>query len=62
MRLSEKVKIVLNSDISAYKIRKETGIDTSTISRLRKGESKIENTTLGIAERLEDLYNKYLTE
>ncbi|OEK85045.1 XRE family transcriptional regulator [Staphylococcus xylosus] len=39
----EKVKKLMDSDISATEIEKKTGIDASSIRRIRRGERKLEN-------------------
>lgn len=40
----KKVRELLESQISAYKIETETGISRSLISKLRKGDLKLETT------------------
>ena len=50
--LKTKIKKVLNSDETSYRIAKETGIAVQIIDRYRKGESKIENMTLKNAEKI----------
>lgn len=40
----KKVKELLDSQITAYKIEAETGVSRSMISKLRKGDLKIETT------------------
>lgn len=39
----ETVKKLMNSEISATEIEKETGVDASSIRRIRRGERKLEN-------------------
>ncbi|MCE5039413.1 hypothetical protein [Staphylococcus auricularis] len=39
----ETVKKLLNSNISATKIEEKTGVDASSIRRIRRGERKVEN-------------------
>ncbi|MDH9161322.1 XRE family transcriptional regulator [Staphylococcus succinus] len=39
----EIVKKLMDSDISATKIEKATGVDASSIRRIRRGERKLEN-------------------
>lgn len=39
----EKVKKLMDSDISATEIEKATGVDASSIRRIRRGERKLEN-------------------
>ena len=50
--MRKKIQKLLESDISAYKIAKDTGVTQSKISGLRSGTIKIENITLAIAEKL----------
>lgn len=58
MKLSEKIEYILNSDITGYKIKKISGVNEGTISRLRNKESKIGNLTLINAEKLEKVYDE----
>ncbi|MCD8872145.1 MULTISPECIES: XRE family transcriptional regulator [Staphylococcus] len=39
----EIVKKLMDSDISATEIEKATGVDASSIRRIRRGERKLEN-------------------
>ncbi|MBG3873520.1 XRE family transcriptional regulator [Staphylococcus sp. mip270_02] len=39
----ETVKKLIESDISASEIEKATGVDASSIRRIRRGERKLEN-------------------
>lgn len=43
---------LLNSNISAYQISKETGVNEATIKQLRLGKSKLERLGLLNAEKL----------
>lgn len=58
MKLSEKIEYILDSDITGYKIKKISGVNEGTISRLRNKESKIGNLTLINAEKLEKVYDE----
>ncbi len=40
----KKIRDLLESQISAYKIETETGVSRSLISKLRKGDLKLETT------------------
>lgn len=60
MKLSEKIQAVIDSDYTSYKIEKESGIPPSTFGRFRSGKRDIKNMTLGVAEKLEVFYEKYL--
>lgn len=57
MNLSEKVKAVINSDASAYKIEQLTGVSSSIILRLRNHTRSIDHLSLGTAEKLEKYYD-----
>lgn len=56
--MRKKIQKLLESDISAYKIAKDTGVTQSKISCLRSGTIKIENITLAIAEKLALYYDE----
>ena len=56
--MREQIEKLLASDISAYRIAKDTGIAQSKISGLRSGSIKIENLTLAIAEKLVSYYEE----
>lgn len=57
MKLHDKIKELLASDISAYRIAKDTGIPQPTITNLRNGKRKICNLSLHVAERLGKYYD-----
>lgn len=50
--ITETVEKLLQSDESAYSISKATGVDASTIQRVRSGDRKLANLTLETAEKL----------
>ncbi|MCY6991240.1 hypothetical protein CD039_01435 [Staphylococcus argensis] len=50
--MRETIKKRLESDISGYRIYKETGISQSRISNLRNGRYKLDNLTFANAEKL----------
>ena len=56
--MREQIEKLLASDISAYRIAKDTGIAQSKISGLRSGSIKIENLTLAVAEKLVTYYEE----
>ena len=56
--MRKEIEALLKSDISAYRIAKETGVAQSKISGLRAGTIKIENLTLAIATRLVNYYRE----
>lgn len=58
MNLTDKINKLMESEISAYQISKSTGVDTSTISRLRNKKSDVGNTTLDVAEKLGCFYDE----
>ncbi|MFA9457941.1 helix-turn-helix domain-containing protein [Halalkalibacter sp. AB-rgal2] len=53
-----KIRMLIDSDIKSYIISKETGIQQSTISRLRKGKIKIGRLTLDTALKLAEFYDQ----
>lgn len=52
MDIKKEVKKLLDSDITGYRIYKETGVDQAVISKLRSGERKIEDLTVSTADKL----------
>lgn len=58
MKLSEKILIILNSDISGYEIEKKTKLNASRVYNIRKGKQKVSGISLGIAETIGDLYDE----
>lgn len=50
--LRRKVETVLNSDATTGAIARYTGLNKSSVSRLRNGYTKIDNTTLVHAEKI----------
>lgn len=58
MKLSEKIQKILDSNLSAYIVGKITGVGNSSILQMRKGNRKVENMRLGIAEKLGDFYDE----
>ncbi|MEN3822211.1 hypothetical protein V8V48_05400 [Staphylococcus xylosus] len=60
--MKDVIQKLLDSDISSYKIGKETGISNSIIQRLRNGERTIGNLSLDTAERLYEYAKAHLNE
>ncbi|MGP0637790.1 hypothetical protein ACTRV7_05120 [Staphylococcus xylosus] len=60
--MKKEIQKLLDSDISSYKIGKETGVSNSIIQRLRKGERTIGNLTLDTAEKLYEYAKAHLNE
>lgn len=52
MKLSEKVQALLQSNITAYRIEKETGVAQPNITRLRNGQSDVGHMSVDNAEKL----------
>lgn len=50
--MREQINNLLNSDVSGYKIRQDTGLSQTIISDLRLGRRKLDNLTLKSAEIL----------
>lgn len=62
MKLSEKIQKLLDSSITSYRISKITGVTVSSIGAMRRGERKVENMQLGIAEKLGQFYDEEMTD
>jgi len=58
MKIKENIKKLLKSDITAYRISKETGISESQLSRMKKGEIEIGRITLDNAIKLNNLWEE----
>lgn len=58
MKLKDKVRAVLESELSQYAINKKTGVSQSSLSALRNGTKKIGNLSIDTAEKLADLYDE----
>ena len=52
MKISDKVRALLDSDIKDYRVSKDTGIPQPVITRYHNGTSQIDNMPLGTAEKL----------
>ena len=53
-----KIEELLNSDISAYAISKDTNLTRAVINRYRTGETKLENMTIKVALKLQEFYDE----
>ena len=51
-KIIKEIEDLLNSDISSYKIAKDSGVSYSLISDYRNSKRKIENMTLQVANKL----------
>ncbi|MGW7998920.1 hypothetical protein ACWEYI_00040 [Staphylococcus xylosus] len=60
--MKDVIQKLLDSDISSYKIGKETGVSNSIIQRLRNGERTIGNLSLDTAEKLYEYAKAHLNE
>ena len=56
--MRESIEKLLNSDVSGYRIYKETGISQSRISDLRNDRRKLDNLTFANAEKLYNMAKK----
>jgi DNA-binding Xre family transcriptional regulator len=54
--IKENIIALLQSDISAYKISKETGIPQSTLSKIKKGKIDVGKITLDNALKLNEFF------
>lgn len=50
--------LLLKSDVSNYRISKETGISEATLNKYKRGDSSLENMTFGNAVKLQGYYDK----
>ena len=57
-----KLKIIelIESDITGYKIYKETGVSQYVLSQLRQGKREVDNLTLNTTEKLYEYACKVL--
>lgn len=62
MKLSEKIQKILDSSITSYRVSKITGVTVSSIGAMRRGERKVENMQLGIAEKLGQFYDEEMAD
>lgn len=46
------INTLLQSDVTSYRIQKDTGVRQQMIDRYRKGQSELKNMTLDVAEKL----------
>ncbi|MCC2250091.1 helix-turn-helix domain-containing protein [Virgibacillus sp. AGTR] len=60
--MKEDIRKLIESDITGYKIKKETGISESTISRIRRGQIDIGSITLDNALKLYEFYQNHKNE
>ena len=51
-KIIKEIEELLNSEISSYKISKDSGVSYSLISDYRNGKRKLENMTLQVANKL----------
>ena len=51
-KIMAELEELLNSDVSSYRLGKETGVRSQVIQRYRNGETKLENMTLITARKL----------
>lgn len=59
--LREEIEELINSNISAHKVAKETGISRNTVYRIFRKESALGNITLENAEKLVAYWRKCKT-
>lgn len=58
MNIKENIEKLIQSEISNYRLYKETGVAQSTLSDLKSGKSKIGNIKLDVALKLNEFYLK----
>ncbi|AIG65565.1 helix-turn-helix domain-containing protein [Weissella tructae] len=57
MELRDKVKWVIDSDITTYQFAKDTGLTNTVLSKLRRGEKEVGRLSLDVAEKIGGLYD-----
>ncbi|WP_251942738.1 hypothetical protein [Staphylococcus sp. Marseille-Q5304] len=60
--MRKEIEKLLNSDITTYKISKDTNINNKTISELRSGKRKLDNITLLTSEKLYEYAKTHLND
>lgn len=60
--MKEEIRKLIESEITGYKIHKETGISESTISRIRSGKIELGSISLDNAEKLYKFYENHKQE
>ena len=58
MKLKDKVRAVLDSNLSQYAISKKTGVSQGSLSALRNGTKDIGKLSIDTAQKLADLYDE----
>ncbi len=58
--ISKQIQLLLDSDLTAYRIGKDLGISITAIQRLKTGESSIDNLSVKTAQALIDYSYKIL--
>lgn len=58
MNIVAEIKALLDSDISVYRIAKDSGVSQSVVNKLRKGDRSIDNLGVGSAQKLIDYWQK----
>lgn len=58
MKLKDKVRAVLDSNLSQYAISKKTGVGQGSLSALRNGTKEIGKLSIDTAQKLADLYDE----
>lgn len=59
-QIEKEIQELLESDVTSYRLYKETGVAWQVIDRYRKGENNLENMTLKVAKKLLE-YKKRIT-
>lgn len=58
MKLKDKVRAVLDSNLSQYAISKKTGVSQGSLSALRNGTKEVGKLSIDTAQKLADLYDE----
>lgn len=60
-KIIKEIEDLFNSDITDYRISKDSGVALSMIQNYRKGNRKVENMTLKTANKIYKIIKKKLT-
>lgn len=58
LKIRDEIQELLDSNLSAYRIAKESGVAQAVITKLRNGDRKIENLTVESGQKLMDYWHR----
>ncbi|VDG19887.1 XRE family transcriptional regulator [Lactiplantibacillus mudanjiangensis] len=62
INIVREIQTLLDSDLTAYRIGKDTGVDNTLIRRLKSGERPVENISVKVAQKLLDYRYKVIKD